>query len=41
MYENKIVFYIIFKKTFQKKRGILIPDLYFYNIKIQSNITQN
>jgi hypothetical protein len=26
---------------FDKKRDILIPDLYIYNIKIQTNIDQN
>jgi hypothetical protein len=26
---------------FWRKLGILIPDLYFYGIKIQTNIKQN
>ena len=36
MHENKIYFFM-----FCRKPGILIPDLYFYNIKIQTNIDQN
>jgi hypothetical protein len=28
-------------KNFLKKPGILIPDLYLYNIKIHTNIDQN
>jgi hypothetical protein len=40
MHENKIYFFVfpdiyIFA-TFYKKPGILIPDLYFYNLKIQT-----
>jgi len=38
MHENKNIF---LKKTFWRKTGILIPDLYFYDIKIQTNIKQN
>jgi len=30
-----------FKKKFWRKPGILIPDLYFYDVKIQTNIKQN
>jgi len=29
------------KKKFWRKPGILIPDLYFYDVKIQTNIKQN
>jgi hypothetical protein len=29
------------KTFFLRKPGILIPDLYLYNIKIQTNINQN
>ena len=36
MHENKIYFFM-----FCRKPGILIPDLYFYNIKIETNIDQN
>ena len=39
MYENKTFFFInIF---FWRKPGFLIPDLYLYNIKIQTDIDQN
>jgi hypothetical protein len=38
MYKNKIFFYFF---LFQQKPGILIPDLYLYSIKIQTNINQN
>jgi hypothetical protein len=31
----------IYIYMFQRKSGILIPDLYFYGIKIQTNIEQN
>ena len=37
----KIRYEIYIYATFQRKLCILIPDLYFYNIKIQSNINQN
>jgi len=40
MHKNKIFFYFLFF-LFQQKPGILIPDLYLYNIKIQTNINQN
>jgi len=42
MQENKTFFcFIIFLfTTFQRKLGILIPDLYLYVIKIQTNIKQ-
>jgi hypothetical protein len=33
MHENKNIFFL--------KPGILIPNLYVYNIKIQTNINQN
>jgi len=43
MHENKILFFLVFSDiciyifvTFHRKSGILIPDLYFYNIKIQT-----
>jgi hypothetical protein len=35
MHENKIFF------MFLTKKDILIPDLYLYSIKIQTNIDQN
>jgi len=35
MHENKDMFF------FLRKPGILIPDLYFYGIKIQTHIKQN
>jgi hypothetical protein len=38
MHENQNIF---LKKKFWRKSGILIPDLYFYDIKIQTNIKQN
>jgi hypothetical protein len=45
MHKNKIFFVFfhiyIYIATFQRKSGILIPDLYFYSIKIQTNINQN
>jgi len=34
-------FIIFFFATFQRKPDILIPDLYLYGIKIQTNIKQN
>jgi len=37
MHENKD----IFLKFFKLKPGILIPNLYFYGIKIQTNIKKN
>jgi hypothetical protein len=42
MHENKTSFfiYIIFA-TFWRKLGILIPKLYLYSIKIQTNMNQN
>jgi hypothetical protein len=40
-YEIYIYIYIYIYATFQRKLYILIPDLYFYNIKIQTNINQN
>jgi hypothetical protein len=36
MHKTKIFFFM-----FWRKPGILIPDLYFYGIKIQTNIKQN
>jgi len=41
MHENKIFFLIFIFSTFQRKPGVLIPDLYLYGIKIQTNIVQN
>jgi len=45
MLEYKNIFYFIFfsKKfsMFWRKLGILIPDLYIYGIKIQTNTKQN
>jgi hypothetical protein len=38
MHENKTFFIDIFFATFQRKSGILISDLYFYNIKMPTNI---
>jgi len=38
MHENKNMFFFL---MFWWKPSILIPDLYFYNIKIQTNIKQN
>jgi hypothetical protein len=43
MHENKIFFFVfpnIVFATFQRKSGILILDLYFYIIKIQTNINK-
>jgi len=37
MHENKT----FFLNFFRRKPGILIPDLYLYNIKIQTDIKQN
>jgi len=37
MHENKNIFF----SKFWQKSGTLIPDLYFYDIKIQTNIKQN
>jgi len=34
-------FYFYFFDVLIKKQGILIPDLYLYNIKIQTDIDQN
>jgi hypothetical protein len=36
LHENKNIFFYVLTKL-----GILIPDLYLYNIKIQTNIDQN
>jgi len=45
MQESKTFFFfdfiIFFFATFQRKPDILIPDLYLYGIKIQTNIKQN
>ena len=45
MHENKNIFFVFFLynffATFWRKPGILIPDLYLYSIKIQTNINQN
>jgi hypothetical protein len=47
MHENKTFYFFIFYflffifYMFWRKPGILIPDLYLYNIKIQINIDQN
>jgi len=42
MHENKKFFFvIIYFLMFWRKPGILIPDLYLYNIKIQTDIDQN
>jgi hypothetical protein len=38
MHENKIFFLIFIFSTFQRKPGVLIPDLYLYGIKIQTNM---
>jgi hypothetical protein len=38
MHENKDIFLKIF---FWWKPDILIPDLYFYDLKMQTNINQN
>jgi len=40
MNENKNMFFIFLFNVLMKT-GILISDLYFYNIKIQTNIKQN
>jgi hypothetical protein len=43
MHEKK-VFFLFFSYIFcniSEKSGILIPDLYFYSIKIQININKN
>jgi hypothetical protein len=44
MHANKVFFsyiYIyIYIATFRRKQDILIPNLYFYNIKIQTNINK-
>jgi len=37
MHENKTIFFVMF----WQKPGISIPNLYFYSIKIQTNIDQN
>jgi hypothetical protein len=37
MHENKKMFFLMF----WRKPGILIPDVYFYDVKIQTNIKQN
>jgi hypothetical protein len=34
-------FFIFYFFLFQQKPGILIPDLYLYSIKIQTNMNQN
>jgi len=39
MHENKIYIYIFF--FFWRRPGILLSDLYLYNIKIQTNIDQS
>jgi hypothetical protein len=36
-----LFFHIIIFATFRRKSSILIPDLYLYNIKIQTTIKQN
>jgi hypothetical protein len=45
MHENKIYFFIFFNYYFiffvLMKTRYLIPDLYLYSIKIQTNIDQN
>ena len=43
MQESKtfFVFYNFLFASFQRKTGILIPDLYLYGIKLQTNIKQN
>jgi len=38
MHENKDIFFF---KVLMKIRYFKIPDLYFYGIKIQTNIKQN
>jgi hypothetical protein len=40
MNENKNMFFVFLFNVLMKT-GILISDLYFYNIKIQTNIKQN
>jgi len=40
MNENKNMFFVFLFNVLMKT-DILIPDLYFYNIKIQTNIKQN
>jgi hypothetical protein len=37
MHENKKNIFFLFRR----KSGILIPDVYFYDVKIQINIKQN
>jgi hypothetical protein len=41
MHENKTFFVIMYFLMFWRKTGILIPDLYLYSIKIQTDIDQN
>jgi hypothetical protein len=45
MHENKTFFLLfsiyIYIATFQRKLSILIQNLYFYSINIQTNINQN
>jgi hypothetical protein len=38
MHENKNMFFFL---MFLRKPGILIPNVYFYDVKIQTNIKQN
>jgi len=41
MHANKVFFFIyIFFATFRRKPNILIPNLYFYNIKTQTSINK-
>jgi len=41
MHANKVFFFIyIFFATFRRKSNILIPNLYFYNIKTQTSINK-
>jgi len=37
----KTKYFFVVLIFFRRKPGILIPDLYLYNIKIQTNIKQN
>ena len=41
MHENKNIFYYYYFLISWQKPSILIPDLYLYNIKIQTDINQN
>jgi len=38
MRENKTLYIYIYFATFRRKRGTLIPDLHFYNVKMPTNI---